>query len=231
MVYLPSYLHHIAELTSELNHRAQGLVVDGAQGLQQPLAAALINTRKRLGRDAVSVVLGVDDATARMGYGDFEAVALLQEGDVDVRIDQAGCHRASTQVDNLRAITSRVAHGLVVANKQDKPILDGDRLRRCAFHIHCDDIAVNQDGIGDCTGIDDWAWVEGGGRSGRHAAWIWHRGQLKQPRAAPAGLAGPGAAGAAGSNLPPGPSTHAAPGRGLVRALWHCVYGAGVAAG
>lgn len=86
-MHLPSFLHLSAELTSELIHRAQDRVVYCAPGLQQPLAAALVNTRKRLGRDAVRVVLDVDDATARMGYGDFEAVALLQEGDVDVRIE------------------------------------------------------------------------------------------------------------------------------------------------
>jgi hypothetical protein len=86
-MHLPSFLHLSAELTSELIHRAQDRVVYCAPGLQQPLAAALVNTRKKLGRDAVRVVLDVDDATARMGYGDFEAVALLQEGDVDVRIE------------------------------------------------------------------------------------------------------------------------------------------------
>ncbi|MGY0198488.1 hypothetical protein [Leptothrix sp. BB-3] len=46
-----------------------------------------MNARAQLGRDAVRVVLDVDDATARMGYGDFEAVALLKEGDVDVRVE------------------------------------------------------------------------------------------------------------------------------------------------
>lgn len=86
-MHLPSFLHLSAELTSDLIHKAQDRVVYCAPGLQQPLAAALVNTRKRLGRDAVRVVLDVDDATARMGYGDFEAVALLQEGDVDVRIE------------------------------------------------------------------------------------------------------------------------------------------------
>lgn len=58
-----------------------------APGLQQPLAAALVNSRQLLGREAVRVVLDVADSTARMGYGDFDAVSLLVEGDVDVRVE------------------------------------------------------------------------------------------------------------------------------------------------
>ena len=86
-MHLPSFLHLSAELAADLIHGAQDQVVYCAPGLQQPLAAALVNARKKLGRDAVRVVLDVDDATARMGYGDFEAVALLKEGDVDVRVE------------------------------------------------------------------------------------------------------------------------------------------------
>ena len=58
-----------------------------APGLQQPLAAALVNSRQLLGREAVRVVLDVADSTARMGYGDFDAVSLVVEGDVDVRVE------------------------------------------------------------------------------------------------------------------------------------------------
>ena len=84
---LPSFLHLSSESAARLIHGAHDRVVYCAPGLQQSLAAALVNARKHLGRDLVRVVLDVDDATARMGYGDFEAVALLKEGDVDVRVE------------------------------------------------------------------------------------------------------------------------------------------------
>ena len=86
-MHLPSFLHLSSELAAQLIHGAKGQVIYCAPGLQQPLAAALVNVRRQLGRDVVRVVLDVDDSTARMGYGDFEAVALLKEGDVDVRVE------------------------------------------------------------------------------------------------------------------------------------------------
>lgn len=86
-MHLPSFLHLSSDLAARLIHGATGQVVYCAPGLQQPLAAALVNVRRQLGRDSVRVVLDVDDTTARMGYGDFEAVALLKEGDVDVRVE------------------------------------------------------------------------------------------------------------------------------------------------
>ena len=83
----PTFLHLDTRATAELVHRARRRVLCCAPGLQQSLAAALVNCRQQLGRDAVRVVLDVADTTARMGYGDFEAVALLEEGDVDVRTE------------------------------------------------------------------------------------------------------------------------------------------------
>ncbi len=81
------FVHLGSSLASDLVHRAKRRVLYCAPGLQQPLAAALVNSRRLLGWDAVRVVLDVADSTARMGYGDFEAVALLKEGDVDVRVE------------------------------------------------------------------------------------------------------------------------------------------------
>lgn len=82
-----SFIHLSSILACDLVHRAHRKVLYCAPGLQQPLAAALVNSRRRLGREAVRVVLDVTDSTARMGYGDFDAVALLAEGDVDVRVE------------------------------------------------------------------------------------------------------------------------------------------------
>jgi hypothetical protein len=82
-----SFLHLSSGLACDLVHEARLRVLYCAPGLQQPLAAALVNCRRQLGRDAVRVVLDVADSTARMGYGDFDAVSLLIEGDVDVRVE------------------------------------------------------------------------------------------------------------------------------------------------
>lgn len=82
-----NFLHLSSRLACDLVHRAQHHVLYCAPGLQQPLAAALVNSRQLLGREAVRVVLDVADSTARMGYGDFDAVSLLVEGDVDVRVE------------------------------------------------------------------------------------------------------------------------------------------------
>ena len=57
-------------------------------GLNQPNAAAVVNASKRLGRNAVSVVLDVDEKVSQRGYGEFEAVMLLLEGEVDVRLEK-----------------------------------------------------------------------------------------------------------------------------------------------
>ena len=86
-MHLSVFSHLSSELAAKLIHQANERVVYCAPGIQQPLAAALVNARKNLGRNAVRVVLDVDDATARMGYGDIEAVTLLKEGDVDVRVE------------------------------------------------------------------------------------------------------------------------------------------------
>lgn len=82
-----SFLHLGSLLACNLVHGAQRRVLYCAPGVQQPLAAALANSRRRLGRESVRVVLDVADSTARMGYGDFDAVSLLVEGDVDVRVE------------------------------------------------------------------------------------------------------------------------------------------------
>lgn len=84
---VPTFLHLSSRQAADLIHQARAQVLYCAPGLQQPLAAALVNSRRSLGQEAVRVVLDVTDSTARMGYGDFEAVELLKEGDVDVRVE------------------------------------------------------------------------------------------------------------------------------------------------
>lgn len=84
---LPNFLHLSSDQTARLIHEARERVLYCAPGLQQPLAAALVNAQRQLGANRVRVVLDVNDATARMGYGDFDAVALLRESGVDVYVE------------------------------------------------------------------------------------------------------------------------------------------------
>ena len=74
---MSNFLHLSPKLVAQIIHNAIGQILYCAPGLQLPVAAALVNARRELGKDFVRVVLDVNDATARMGYGDFEAVALL----------------------------------------------------------------------------------------------------------------------------------------------------------
>ena len=87
LMNIPNFMHLSSKQISELLHGARDRVIYCAPGLQQSVAAAVVNARRSIGRDAVRVILDVDDGTSRMGYGEFDAVALLAEGDVDVRVE------------------------------------------------------------------------------------------------------------------------------------------------
>lgn len=86
-MHTSDFLHLNTTLASGLIHGARVRILYCAPGLQLALAAAIVNARRRLGRQSVRVILDVSDSTARMGYGEFSAVELLREGDVDVRIE------------------------------------------------------------------------------------------------------------------------------------------------
>jgi hypothetical protein len=81
------FTHLSGQRVADAIHAARVRVVFAAPGLQQPVAAALVNVRRELGRTAVRVILDVTDTTARMGYGDIDSVEMLKEGDVDVRTE------------------------------------------------------------------------------------------------------------------------------------------------
>ena len=81
------FLHlGLAELKEAIS-RAGVRVIYCAPGISQPVAALLVNARKRLGDSAVTVVLDVDDVTVRLGYGDFDGVSMLTEEGVSVRVE------------------------------------------------------------------------------------------------------------------------------------------------
>lgn len=67
--------------------QAQGLVIYAAPGLSLPVAAALVRAAQRVGRGNVIAVLDVTAHSARMGYGRFDAVQLLVQAGMDVRVE------------------------------------------------------------------------------------------------------------------------------------------------
>lgn len=83
----PTFIHLGSEQISDLVHCSAKRVLYCAPGIQQSVAAALINVRNRLGRNAVRVILDVNDSTSRLGYGEFDALSLLSEADVDIRVE------------------------------------------------------------------------------------------------------------------------------------------------
>jgi hypothetical protein len=74
-------LDDIARLTKAACRR----IVFGAPGLDQGLAAALVNASKRLGQDCVTVLLDVAEDNCRVGYGECEGYSVLIDGQVAVR--------------------------------------------------------------------------------------------------------------------------------------------------
>lgn len=81
------FFHLGSEDLAALIHGASHRVIFCAPGVHQSVAAALVNARNKLGRDAVRVILDLEDTTSRLGYGEFDAMTLLTEQGVDVRIE------------------------------------------------------------------------------------------------------------------------------------------------
>lgn len=79
------FTHLTSERVAQLVHSSVERVVYSGPGVHQPIAASLVNARKKLGREAVRVVLDVSDTSARLGFGEFDAIELLRDGDVDIR--------------------------------------------------------------------------------------------------------------------------------------------------
>lgn len=85
----PTFLHLGSGQISDLVQCSSKRVIYCAPGVQQAVAASLINTRKRLGREAVRVILDIDDSTTRLGYGEFDAFSLLLEEGVEIRVERS----------------------------------------------------------------------------------------------------------------------------------------------
>src|ERR1700730_3087518 len=81
----PTFLSLKLDDTARLTKAAGRRIVFGAPGLDQGLAAALVNASRRLGRDCVTVLLDVAEDNCRMGYGECEGYSILIEGQVAVR--------------------------------------------------------------------------------------------------------------------------------------------------
>src|SRR3974390_777369 len=68
-----------------LVNAAKRRVVYGAPGIDQGLAAALVNAFIRHGKDCVTVLLDVAEDNCRVGYGECEGYSILTDRGVVVR--------------------------------------------------------------------------------------------------------------------------------------------------
>jgi len=69
---------------------ARRRVILTAPGLEQSIASALVNSARRIGPDAVTVVLDVSEAAVRLGYGTIDDIQMLQKEGLSVR-HAGGC--------------------------------------------------------------------------------------------------------------------------------------------
>ncbi len=64
---------------------AKKTVVIAAPGIDKAIAKALINAQQSLPAGAVQVVLDVSATTSRLGYGEFEAIEMLQSTGLEIK--------------------------------------------------------------------------------------------------------------------------------------------------
>lgn len=64
--------------------RAENRLVMIAPGVSAPLAGAVAETWKRLGKDRVTVILDVDPEICRIGYGSLDGLELLQKAAAEI---------------------------------------------------------------------------------------------------------------------------------------------------
>lgn len=70
---------------AELIQSSRGRVLYAAAGLDDSVAAALIEAEGRLGPSSVAIILDFDPDSFRLGYGAFEAATMLREWGLTVR--------------------------------------------------------------------------------------------------------------------------------------------------
>lgn len=68
----------------EFIHSAQRAVVYAGPGISSLAAKAMVDVSLLLGVEMLTVNLDVDEHVIRMGYGDFEAIKLLQNADITI---------------------------------------------------------------------------------------------------------------------------------------------------
>jgi hypothetical protein len=73
------FCHLSSDRIAEMITTAKGPVCYAAPGLQKTIAQAMIKASKTLGPDLITVWIDFDERVIRMGYGDIEAVKMIQE--------------------------------------------------------------------------------------------------------------------------------------------------------
>jgi hypothetical protein len=83
-----TFVHLGASEVSARIFAARRQVLYCGSGVTLPVAGALARARQLLGKACVRVVLDVSDGAARLGYGEFDAITMLRESDVDLRLER-----------------------------------------------------------------------------------------------------------------------------------------------
>ena len=75
------------ERLSSLIQGAKTRVVLCIPGFDDVVGSAVVNAHKRLGAGSVDVIVDASDGSARLGYGHFDAVKMISEHGVRVRVE------------------------------------------------------------------------------------------------------------------------------------------------
>lgn len=146
--FLSLKLADMARLAKGVRRR----IVYGAPGVDQGLAAALVNASERLGEGGVTVLLDVAEDNCRVGYGECEGYSILVEKGVAVRgcpglrigfllVDDDGYIFAMpplmvedianqhTAPNAIRATPDQILRLVTATNPKFKAPMDGDKAR------------------------------------------------------------------------------------------------------
>jgi len=131
---------------------AKRRVVFTAPGLEQSIASALVNTARRIGANAVTVVLDVSEPAVRLGYGTIDDIQMLQKEGLKVR------HAGGCRIGVLICDDSGWAFSLPAMMVEDQRLPDDSPN---AFRLAGSQVAEleksfrNAEGVGDDSGTDE----------------------------------------------------------------------------
>ena len=111
---------------AELVRSAERYVCYAGPGIQLPVARAMAEIVERIGPELVTVVLDFDEGVMRMGFGEIEAVGLIQDVGIEIR-DAAGLRTALILVDDVGFINA------LIDTLNENFSIDPERIYACGF--------------------------------------------------------------------------------------------------